>query len=235
MDPIHLPCCYEQPREQAPTPGLTTTGWGGLRFWWTDSTAQDSSRLLYCRLEYGKGAGSSPDTYGGAVYCDSSSALRVGHCRFVRDSANYGGAMSLWYGSSPMIHDCAFQENVAAYVGGAIHAHYSSSPTVNRCTFDDNVAFGDMDLLETTIDVETQVDLSTFPFDSAVGEDGAMVTRGHRVRRHIGAAIVFREQGACRGNRCTNRRRGDKDETHVTAFENRMHRPGRQCIPFVTP
>jgi predicted outer membrane repeat protein len=116
----------------------TTSGWGGLRFFLTDSTGQDSSRLLHCRLEYGKASGSSPDNRGGAVFCDSSSALRMGHCRFVRDSSYYGGAISLWYGSSPVIHDCSFQENVAEYVGGALTAQYGSSPTIDRCVFEDN-------------------------------------------------------------------------------------------------
>src|ERR1022692_3373066 len=45
----------------------TTNGWRGIRFNNTPST-NDSSRIVYCKLIYGKATGSSPYDCGGALY-----------------------------------------------------------------------------------------------------------------------------------------------------------------------
>ena len=49
-----------------------TNGWKGIRF---DNTAatNDTSKIIYCKLQYAKATGSSPDNCGGALYFNNFS------------------------------------------------------------------------------------------------------------------------------------------------------------------
>ena len=49
------------------TAANTTDGWRGIRFENTPVT-NDSSKFKYCKLQYGKATGASPDDDGGAFY-----------------------------------------------------------------------------------------------------------------------------------------------------------------------
>lgn len=83
--------------------------------------------------------------HGGGILCIASSPVikdiifdrnnivhsGMGHC--------HGGGMCTHDGSTPLVVDCAFQENFATKSGGGM-ANFDSSPTVMDCTFLENRA-----------------------------------------------------------------------------------------------
>ncbi|MBD3243842.1 MAG: hypothetical protein GF331_24840 [Chitinivibrionales bacterium] len=114
----------------------THRAWRGIRFDHTD-TANAYSFIEYCRLEYGRAEGSSPDRYGGAVFVRGFSRLAITHSVFRCDSAAYGGAVYL-DSANVDIADCRFVDN-GAYVGGGVYI-FGAAPVVERCLFDANRA-----------------------------------------------------------------------------------------------
>jgi len=86
------------------------------------------------------------DSHGGAVRCSNSSPL-IFNCNFSDNSApaGGGGAIACSYGSSPMLQECMFSNNAAAW-GGALSCRGGSSPTVDEGTFDSNTAAGSVAL-----------------------------------------------------------------------------------------
>ena len=98
-------------------------GWHGIRFIDTPPT-NDSSKIIYCKLQYGKAnTGESYDRAGGAI-CAKVNKLLVSHCMF-RNNTSYhpdnmltaGGA--IYIEGNPTIEFCEFVGNTGAY-GGAI-------------------------------------------------------------------------------------------------------------------
>ena len=66
----------------------TATGWHSLRF----LSAQDTSHLSYCVIQYGRAPGTSdPDAQGGGICCYYSS-LVVSHCTIQRNYAEWCAA-----------------------------------------------------------------------------------------------------------------------------------------------
>lgn len=105
----------------------TDVGWNGLRFNWADST----SRIAYCRFEWGRGAmsGQYPDetrTAGGAVYLKGGTlSIRNSLFRFNWAFEGLGGAI---YADSASlgVRDCVLEHNRAGFGGAAIYATYST-------------------------------------------------------------------------------------------------------------
>jgi hypothetical protein len=98
-------------------------GWHGIRFIDTPPT-NDSSKIVYCKLQYGKAnTGESYDRVGGAI-CAKVNKLLVSHCMF-RNNTSYhpnnmltaGGA--IYIEGNLTIEFCEFVGNTGAY-GGAI-------------------------------------------------------------------------------------------------------------------
>lgn len=111
-------------------------GWFGIRFNQTPAW-NDTSRFSYCRFEYGKALGDSTDQYGGAIYANSFSKLRISNCLFWYNYSFFsGGAVFLWQ-SNALITDNAFIGNYAGntgtiygYGGGICALH--ASPVIIR-------------------------------------------------------------------------------------------------------
>ncbi len=79
-----------------------------------------------------------PNNDGAGMYTFEGSPT-VSNCRFIRNSAESGGAMSNQY-SSPTIVGCTFIRNTTLRHGGAIKNTWDGSPTVSRCIFIANSA-----------------------------------------------------------------------------------------------
>lgn len=148
----------------------TTTGWNGLRFYDQNTNGQDSSKVVYCKLQYGRATGGYPVFFGGAVYCDDSSPIfedclfinnsadggggamglynwsspDIRRTRFTNNSAMDGGAIYIWnpeYSSSfPLFEELIFENNTASNTGGAINCYKSVYPVLINCTFNQNTA-----------------------------------------------------------------------------------------------
>jgi hypothetical protein len=113
-------------------PNIPDGGWFGIRFEFTPST-NDSSKIVYCKLQYGKAIGTWPDNHGGAIWVWYFDKLIISNC-IITDNIAWGG---VWpsgggialHGSSPKITGNTISHN-SAVNGGGIHCYNQSSPHV---------------------------------------------------------------------------------------------------------
>ena len=118
----------------------TTGSWHGLRFYDTNSNGQDSSKVIYCKLEYGKSTtGGSPGIYGGAILCDNSSNVLIKYCLLTNNTASCGGGICCYPNSSPRIEDVIIKGNIAKY-GGGLYCRDNSHPNLKNVNVIDNHA-----------------------------------------------------------------------------------------------
>jgi len=78
----------------------------------------------------------SENTYGGGIFCDSSSPT-ITNCTITGNTATFHGGISCNNSSSPVITNCTITGNLAAY-GGGISCNNSSSPVITNCTITGN-------------------------------------------------------------------------------------------------
>jgi len=118
----------------------TANGWYGIRFDNTPET-NDTSRLINCKLLYGKAAGTAPDNAGGALYFYEFSKAVVSNCRISNCATDFlGGAIFCNY-SSPIIRNNTISNN-SSYLGGAISCYNSdSSHRISNNIISNNSAF----------------------------------------------------------------------------------------------
>ncbi len=127
----------------------TTNGWRGIQFSSTAVT-NDSSKLFYCKLEYGKATGASPFDCGGAFYFKNFSKTIISNSRISNCLANFNGAAIFCDGSSPVITKNTISGNTAGCYdsntfsysggGGGIYCNSFSSPTISNNIISNNSA-----------------------------------------------------------------------------------------------
>jgi hypothetical protein len=127
-------------------PNTSTGGWHGIRFISTSST-NDSSKIIYCRLQYGKAVGPSwPDYDGGAICVFEFSKLLISHCLIDRNMAwggeegCFGGAISIGDNSNIILSNCTISRNSATHGGGIMIGGSNSSLSIINCIIKDNYA-----------------------------------------------------------------------------------------------
>jgi parallel beta-helix repeat protein len=124
-------------------PDIPDGGWHGISFINT-SSANDSSKIVYCKLQYGKDIGSSwPDNNGGAIRVYNFSKLLIDHCLFDRNIANSGdyptgGAIQISDYSNIMVTNCTISRN-SSINGGGIQIT-NATPSIINCTIINNHA-----------------------------------------------------------------------------------------------
>jgi hypothetical protein len=80
----------------------TSFRWGGLRF----VDAASTSVLSFCIIEHGRASGTTPNTFGGGVYCFNSS-VTIGNCRISDNHADYsGGGIALIESANSFVWTC---------------------------------------------------------------------------------------------------------------------------------
>jgi hypothetical protein len=103
----------------------TSIGWWGIRFDNTPTT-NDTSKIEYCKLQYGKATFfSSPDDMGGAFYFNNVSKTIIFNSRILNCTASHGGGI-FCLNSSPLINNNNISNNSATYSGGAIRCNNSN-------------------------------------------------------------------------------------------------------------
>jgi parallel beta-helix repeat protein/predicted outer membrane repeat protein len=119
----------------------TANGWKGIRF---DNTSvnNDSSKIIYCKLQYGNATGTSPDYCGGALYFNNFSKAMISHssisfCRAFRGAGIY------FNNSSPIISGNNISYNFTDLDGGgAIYCDNLSNPNISNNIISNNSAKG---------------------------------------------------------------------------------------------
>lgn len=124
----------------------TTAGWRGIRFDGT-SSANDTSRINYCKIEYGRASGSvTPEKCGGGIYIGFSKLVvsnsSIEHCC----ADNEGGGIYIITGS-PVIKNSSIIKNTLgenSSHGGSGVCVYSGSPQIINNTISYNSSkYGD--------------------------------------------------------------------------------------------
>ncbi len=131
----------------------THTGWHSLGFISNNTNGQDSSKLIYCIIEFGK-AGTGPtaaDSMGGGIYCEYSSDLLIKNSSIQNNYAYYHGGGIYCLHSNIRIENTIIEENTAGYYyysspwnfiigrGGGLYA-FESDPQLVNDTFRQNIS-----------------------------------------------------------------------------------------------
>jgi hypothetical protein len=124
------------------TAANASTGWFGIRFENTPSS-NDTTRISYCKIEYGKANGTNPLDCGGAFYFDHFSKTKISNSLISHCFATMnGGAISCGY-SSPVITNNKILSNSVMYGnGGGIYCENLSSPIITGNVITLNTASG---------------------------------------------------------------------------------------------
>lgn len=114
-------------------------GWKGIRFDGISAKA-DSSKLIYCKISFGKAvSGSFNDKQGGALFIRRFSNLLVENCMISNNTAAYyGGAIACVYGSSPLFVNNVICNNQSNSIGGAFYLFANSNPKLINNTIVNN-------------------------------------------------------------------------------------------------
>lgn len=131
------------------TASNTSIGWYGIRF---DNTPinNDTSKIIFCKIQYGKPNGPSPDNNGGGIYFGNFSKAVVSNSRVdncfagISGSGNGGGIYCGGsMGSSPIITYNTISNNAGGYDGCGIFCDYpSSNPIISFNTIKNNTGSG---------------------------------------------------------------------------------------------
>jgi len=90
----------------------TTNGWRGIRFDNTPIT-NDTSRIVFCKLQYGKITGTAPNNNGGGMYFKNFSKVIISKCTISYCTATGSGGGIYCLGSSPLIINNIITKNRA--------------------------------------------------------------------------------------------------------------------------
>ena len=120
------------------TASNTTNGWRGIRFDNTPLT-NDSSKLIFCKLLYGKATGSTPDDCGGALYFNNFSKTIIFKSRISNCTANGCGAGIYCKNSNLVISYNTIYNCQALLKGGGIYCE-NSAPIISYNNISDNAA-----------------------------------------------------------------------------------------------
>lgn len=110
----------------------TASGWYGIRFE-GPAASGDSSRLEYCRIQYGRANGSGTDGYGGGVFVRYYDRLAITRCRISQNSAGMAGGGLAVQLCAPAVCDnliCDNKTTGATFSFGAGIFCQSASPRI---------------------------------------------------------------------------------------------------------
>jgi parallel beta-helix repeat protein len=123
----------------------TAAGWNGLRFINTPAT-NDSSKILYCRLQYGLTTAAG-DSLGGAILVKGFDRLVISHCLIIHnktigDPYTGGAAIAIGSGSPLVENNTICYNNAEGGHGGGIFVFGASNSTIRNNLIYKNQAFG---------------------------------------------------------------------------------------------
>lgn len=103
-------------------PQHPTIGMQGLMFEDLNLNSMDSSKLINCIFENGKGYWDpySKVRIGGGIYCTNSSKVLIENSRVSQCSADYGGGIACMDTSNIRLKHCFIREDTSTFYGGGI-------------------------------------------------------------------------------------------------------------------
>ena len=124
------------------TTANTTTGWYGIRIDNTPST-NDTSKIIYCNIQWGNANGSGNDANGGACIINNFSKVIISNCLIKNNSAISGGGGGIYCSNaSPTISNNNFTGNSSYVNAGAIYADigcnsaiFNNTISYNSCAY----------------------------------------------------------------------------------------------------
>ncbi|MFI5220826.1 MAG: PKD domain-containing protein [Bacteroidia bacterium] len=122
-------------------PDSIANGWWGIRFDNTPST-NDSSLLVFCKIQYGNANGTNNDSKGGGIFLNNFSKLRIANTTIINNKASSeGGGIYCENNSSPLITGNTINNNSATGNDGGGIGIYNSSPTISGNTISGNTTY----------------------------------------------------------------------------------------------
>ncbi|UCG69845.1 MAG: PKD domain-containing protein, partial [Thermoplasmata archaeon] len=115
--------------------------------------------------------GNTADRYGGGVYCSYSNFLTIANCEISDNVARYGGGIYTSY-SLPYITNCIINGNTTDQDGGGSHSDHGSLINTN-CTFNGNSAGDDGGAIRNSSSSSTIINC-TF-YGNSAGDDGGAI------------------------------------------------------------
>ena len=120
--------------------------WHGIRFDNTPTT-NDSSKIIYCKLEYGKAVvGLAPNYLGGAIYCGSIysgfSKIKIVNSKIINNYATCGGGIALEF-CTAILKNNFIAHNISGNKGGGIYcrnSYLNSGSVIESNTISHNFA-----------------------------------------------------------------------------------------------
>ena len=157
------------------TTNNVSLGWFGIRFENTAST-NDTSRISFCKIQRAKANGGSYNDYGGALYLNNFSKLKVSNSLISNCTADLnGGAISCSY-SNPVIINSKIINNTAINGnGGGIYCENNSSATIFGNIISSNSASGNGGGIFNHMDCNSLIANNTISYNSissAMGNGG---------------------------------------------------------------
>jgi hypothetical protein len=114
-----------------------SAGWTGIRFDNT-TTNNDTSRITFCKIQYGRATGASPLNHGGGIYFNNVSKVAVSHSRIFNCSANNNGGGLYIYGGNPIINNNTIaNDTISQGLGGCGIYIEMGNPVINN-----NIIYG---------------------------------------------------------------------------------------------
>lgn len=108
------------------------TGWRGIRFDNTPSS-NDTSRIIFCKLQYGKATGLSPDDVGGGIYLKNYSKVIISNSSIINCNAyDTGGGIYCDFSSPTISNNFIFNNSSTNSNGGGISSYGASPIFINN-------------------------------------------------------------------------------------------------------
>lgn len=103
-----------------------TEGWRGIRFENTPAS-QDTSKITYCKIQYGKAIGSGTNSQdGGAIFIMSASPVLVANCLLSDNNSYYEGGAIFCTGGSTIRNNAIYNNSSTEGSGGGISCSSTS-------------------------------------------------------------------------------------------------------------
>jgi len=120
-------------------------GWHGIRFRQTPAS-NDSSKIIYCKLQFGKALESIwPDQYGGAIYVEGFDKLLISRSLITNNVAvkaiDAGGGGIYCSDASPFLESVIISNNISTDNGGGISCWDNSRPTLKDVIIRNNISY----------------------------------------------------------------------------------------------